>query len=228
MESGPPHLNRITAVLLDVDGTLIDSNGAHAESWAAALTEHGYAVDAAFVRPLVGMGGDKLLPTIAGIEEDSAKGRAIGDRKKELFAACVPALRPMPGARALLLHLQERRKDIVVATSADEKEMQTLLEQAGVSDLIPRRTSKDDAGGSKPDPDIVQAALARAGVGGADAAMIGDTLYDVEAAARAGVATIALRCGGYWKDVDLHGAVAICDDPQALLDYWLRLDGIER
>ena len=227
MESGPPNLNRIAAVLLDVDGTLIDSNAAHAESWAAALTEHGYPVDAAFVRPLVGMGGDKLLPTIAGIEEDSEKGRAIGRRKKEVFAASLPGLRPMPGARALLQHLRARQKDVIVATSADDKEMQALLEQAGVSDLIPRRTSKDDAGVSKPDPDIVQAALQRAGIAGAEAAMIGDTPYDVEAAARAGVATIALRCGGYWKDVDLDGAIAIYDDPQALLEYWLGLERIE-
>jgi len=108
----------------------------------------------------------------------------------------------------------------VIATSADERDVRGLLERAGVSDLVPDRVSKDDAPHSKPDPDIVQAALSESGVPARDAVMVGDTPYDIEAATRAGVAAIALRCGGYWSDPELAGAVEILDDPAALLVRW--------
>ena len=132
----------------------------------------------------------------------------------------MPQLQPTPGARALVAYLRKVKKDVVVATSADDKEMQALLERAGVADLIARRTSKDDAAESKPDPDIVRAALKRAGSRASRTWMIGDTPYDIEAAGRARVGTIALRCGGHWSDVELGGAVAIFDDPAALLRHW--------
>jgi HAD superfamily hydrolase (TIGR01509 family) len=215
-----PGIANITTVFFDVDGTLIDSNAAHAETWAQALREHGIACDAAQVRPLVGMGGDKLLPRIAGVEEDSTEGRAIAKRKKALFAERLPHLAPTAGARALIAHLRGLKKDVIVATSADDREMRALLDQAGVADLIPERTSKDDASHSKPDPDIVEAALERAGVPAVRALMVGDTPYDIEAARRAGVGSIALRCGGHWSDEELGGAVAVLDDPAALLAYW--------
>jgi HAD superfamily hydrolase (TIGR01509 family) len=166
------------------------------------------------------MGGDKLLRAIAALEEDSTEGRAIGKRKKALFAERLPRLTPTCGARALLTHLRHIKKTVVVATSADGREMNALLEQAGVADLIPRRTSKDDASQSKPDPDIVEAALRRAGAPAARTVMIGDTPYDVEAARRAGLKSIALRCGGHWSDEDLKGAILIRDNPAALLACW--------
>jgi HAD superfamily hydrolase (TIGR01509 family) len=213
-------LARVSALLFDVDGTLVDSNGVHAETWAQALREHGFAVDVAKIRPLIGMGGDKLLPAAAGIPEDSEAGRDITRRKKELFAKRLPQLQPTRGARDLVQFLCDRHKQLVVATSADEKEMAALLERAGVADLMPRRTSKDDAPRSKPDVDIVQAALRRSGARAEDAVMIGDTPYDVEAARRATIPSIALRSGGYWSDDDLDGAVVILDDPAALLERW--------
>jgi HAD superfamily hydrolase (TIGR01509 family) len=210
-------------VLFDVDGTLIDSNAAHADTWAQALTEHGVPCDAATVRSMVGMGSDKFLPRIAGVAEGSVPGRAIAERKKALFNERLSHLQPTPGSRSLLAHLRSARKSVIVATSADDQELDALLRQAGVADLIVRRTSKDDAASSKPDPDIVRAAVLRAGCRPSQAVMIGDTPYDIEAAERAGVASIALRCGGYWTDADLAGASAILDDPSALLQYW-RID----
>jgi beta-phosphoglucomutase-like phosphatase (HAD superfamily) len=150
-------------VLFDVDGTLVDSNAAHAESWAQALREHGVQVDAARVRPLIGKGGDKLLPDVAGVEEDSPQGKAVSQRKKEIFGKMLPVLQPTRGARALVQFLRDRGVNLVIATSAGEQEMHAILERAGVADLIPQRTSKDDAEESKPDPDIVHAALRRAG-----------------------------------------------------------------
>jgi HAD superfamily hydrolase (TIGR01509 family) len=210
-------LAAFSAIAFDVDGTLIDSNGAHANAWARALTEHGFPHEPAAIRALIGMGSDKLLPRVAGLDVDSPRGQAILARKKALFDEQLPRLRPTRGARALVAFLRERGRSLVVATSADEQEMDAILAQAGVADLIPRRTSSDDADRSKPDPDIVRAALARAKAEPRDAVMIGDTPYDVEAARRAGVDAIALRSGGHWTDADLSGAIAIYDDPQHLL-----------
>ena len=215
-----PPLSQVSAVIFDIDGTLIDSNAAHAETWAQALTEHGVPRDAAAVRPLIGMGSDKLLPAIAGLDEESPKGRAIGQRKKQLFAERRPRLRPTRGARALAAYLRDQGKTMVIATSADEEEMHAMLEQAGVADLIPCRTSSDDAARSKPDPDIVLAALRQAASAPAQTVMVGDTPYDVEAAHRAGIGAIALRCGGYWPYGALAGALAVPDDPEALLAHW--------
>ena len=207
-------------VVLDVDGTLVDSNTAHARAWVAALAEAGRDVPLGVVLRCIGMGSDKLLPKVAGLDVDSPQGKAVLARKKTLFDARLPLLQPTRGARALLAFLRERGKTLVVATSADDEEMHAILEQASVGDLIPRRTSSDDADRSKPDPDIVQAALARAGTPPAGAVMIGDTPYDIEAARRAGVDCVALRCGGWWQDRDLTGAMAIADDPQELLEHW--------
>ena len=213
-------LSGVSAIVFDVDGTLIDSNRAHAEAWAQALTEHGFAHEAEQIRPLIGMGSDKLLPKVARLDVESPQGMAILARKKALFDERLPLLQPTRGAQPLLTFLREAGKTLVVATSADDEEMHAILEQARVGDLIPRRTSSDDAGRSKPDPDIVQAALARAGTPAAAAVMIGDTPYDIEAARRAGVDCIALRCGGWWQDRDLAGAIAVADDPQDLLERW--------
>jgi HAD superfamily hydrolase (TIGR01509 family) len=215
-----PPLSRVSAVLFDVDGTLIDSNGAHAESWAQALTEHGVSCSADQVRPLIGMGSDKLLPAIASLAEDSGEGQAIAARKKELFARRLPLLRPTPGARELVACLHAQGKTMVVATSAGREEMDAILRQAGVADLFARRTSSDDAEESKPDPDIVLAALTRARTAASATVMIGDTPYDIEAARRAGVGAVALRCGGYWPDGALGGALGILDDPHDLLTRW--------
>jgi phosphoglycolate phosphatase-like HAD superfamily hydrolase len=108
---------------------------------------------------------------------------------------------------------------LVVATSAGD-ELGALLKQAGLADLIEVAATSDDAEKSKPDADIVQAALAKAGIGAHQAIMLGDTPYDIQAARSAGVGTVALRCGGWWKDADLAGAIGIYDDPADLLSRW--------
>ena len=215
-----PSLSHVSAIVFDVDGTLIDSNAAHAETWTQALSEHGFPREITQLRRLIGMGSDKLLPMVTGLHEESPEGQTIARRKKELFNLRRPDLQPTRGARTLVQHLHDRGKTIVVATSADEEEMHAILERAGVDDLIPKRTSSDDADRSKPDPDIVLAALSRARTPRDTTLMVGDTPYDVEAARRAGLATIALRCGGHWTDAELGGAIAILDDPAALLAAW--------
>jgi HAD superfamily hydrolase (TIGR01509 family) len=206
----------VRGVLLDVDGTLLDSNDAHARSWAEIFKRHGMDIGFERVRPLIGEGGDKLLPQLTGIGADSAEGKALSAERRELFLeSYLPNLRPTRGARTLVECLKTNGLRVVIATSAGKEELDALLRQAGVDDLIDRATSSD-AGASKPDPDIVSAALRQAKLPPAAAVMVGDTPYDIEAAKRAGVKTIALRCGGWWDDAALAGAVAIYDDPAAL------------
>jgi HAD superfamily hydrolase (TIGR01509 family) len=211
---------QVQAVLLDVDGTLVDSNGAHARAYTQALREHGIDIQEDAVRRLIGMGSDKLLPAAAQVSQDSPAGKAIAARKEELFHALLPALKPTRGARALLEHLYDSGIELAVATSADERELEALLDQAGLEDLIPVRSTKDDAAESKPDPDVVQAALARARISAGQALLVGDTPYDVEAGRRAGVSVVALRCGGFWRDEEMRDPSLILDDPEALLVYW--------
>ena len=208
---------RLRAAILDVDGTLIDTNDAHAHAWVDELHELGFDVAFVEARRLIGMGGDKVLPRLTGIEEESDRGQEIKERRGEIFRErYLPGCRPFPCARELLERMKDDGLALVVASSASREDLGKLLKAAGVADLIEERTSSSDADESKPDPDIVQAALDSAGCAPAEAVMLGDTPYDVEASGRAGVPCIALRCGG-WGDAELAGAVAIYDDPADLL-----------
>jgi HAD superfamily hydrolase (TIGR01509 family) len=211
---------RFRTLVFDVDGTLIDSNGAHATAWIQALRDHGVKVDADEIRRMIGMGGDKILPAVAHVSEDSDTGQAITRRKKQVFSSLLPGLQPTAGARPLVEYLRAQEVDLLIATSADDREMRALLRRAGVADFFPERASKDDASSSKPDPDIVHAALAKSWARPEETLLIGDTPYDIEAADRAGIGAVALRCGGFWSDDSLRGALKIFDDPQALLAYW--------
>lgn len=208
----------LKAVLFDVDGTLVDSNDAHAAAWTRAFLEHGVEVDPGQVRRCIGMGGDKLMPAVSGIEAESAKGIAIARRRGEIFTAeLLPTLRPFQHAGDLVAAVKHRGLTAVAASSAKEEELKALLELAGAEALMDATTSSDDADESKPAPDIIEAALKRAKAHPHEAIMIGDTPYDIEAARRAGVRTIAFRSGG-WSDDDLRGAIEIYDGPRDLLD----------
>ncbi len=209
----------LRAVLLDVDGTLLDSVDAHASAWVDALAEDGITVSVATVRPLIGMGGDKLLPTVTGIDSESARGRRLSERRGAIFRErYLPHLSPFPQVRPLLQALRDHELKLVVATSATEKDLAGLLARTGIADLIPESASGDDAERSKPDPDIVVAALEQAKLDPAESIMIGDTPYDIEAAARAGVPCIGVRSGG-WSDDGLAGAAAVYRDVAELLAH---------
>ena len=213
----------IRGVLLDVDGTLIDSNDAHASSWVDVFREFGRA-DIPFdrVRPMIGMGGDKLLPRLTGLDHESDLAQRMTARREEIFnTVYLPRLRAFPGVHELLARFKADDLRLVVATSAQRAELNKLLEQAGLEELVDRKTSSSDADRSKPDPDIVHAALTRGKLEAVEAVMIGDTPYDVEAAGRAGVACVAVRCGG-WDDRALAGAAEIYDGPSAILSSYSR------
>jgi HAD superfamily hydrolase (TIGR01509 family) len=210
----------LKGVIFDVDGTLVDSNDAHAQSWADTFAEAGYEVPFEVVRPLIGMGADKLLPKTIGIRHDSKQGKKLLERRSEIFREnYLPRLRPLPGARALVIRVRDDGLKAIVATSAKDEELKGLLKAAEVEDLMEEKATASDAKRSKPDPDIVEAAIEESGVPAKKAVMIGDTPYDVEAALRAGVRVIAFRSGG-WDDDSLKGAEQIYDGPADLLAYY--------
>jgi HAD superfamily hydrolase (TIGR01509 family) len=210
----------LQGVIFDIDGTLVDSNDAHAQSWVDTFAEADYEVPFEVVRPLIGMGADKLLPKTIGIRHDSKEGKKLLKRRSEIFRkSYLPRLRPFPGARSLVLRVRDDGLKAIVATSAKDEELQGLLRAAEVDDLMEERATASDAKRSKPDPDIVEAAIEESGVPSDNAVMIGDTPYDVEAATRAGVRAIAFRSGG-WDDASLKGAAQIYDGPADLLAHY--------
>jgi phosphoglycolate phosphatase-like HAD superfamily hydrolase len=212
---------RPRGALLDIDGTLLDSNDAHAASWADVFAEFDYAIPFERVRPLVGMGSDKLVPELTGLDHESSQGNRLVERKKAVFEEeYLPHLRPTRGARKLLERMIDDGLTLVIATSAGPDEMRALLERAGVADLVHDATSSGDVEDSKPDPDVVGAALRKGRLRAGEAVMIGDTPYDIQAATKLDVPTIALRCGGWWTDDALRGATAIYDDPADLLAHY--------
>lgn len=209
-------------VLLDVDGTLIDSNDAHARAWVECGRRTHHPIGYDHVRWLVGMGGDRVLPMLTGLSAESEEGAALLEERGRIFRSeFLPELRAFPDARALVERMLADGHELVVATSAGAETMEALLAQAQLDDLLHCRTSSDDAEASKPAPDIVEAALRQARASAMQAVMIGDTPYDVAAARNAGVPVIGLLCGG-WTPVSLTGARAVYADPAELLAQYER------
>jgi HAD superfamily hydrolase (TIGR01509 family) len=212
----------LQGVIFDIDGTLVDSNDAHAKSWVDTFAKAGYDVPFDVVRPLIGMGGDKLLPRTIGVESDSEEGKKLTKMRSEIFREkYLPSLRPLPGSRDLVLRVRDDGLERIVATSAKDAELKGLLKAAEVDDLMEEKATASDAKRSKPDPDIVRAAIDEAKIAPGNLVMIGDTPYDVEAATRAKVPIIAFRSGG-WSDDKLRGAIEIYDGPADLVAQYER------
>ncbi|HEX2721601.1 MAG TPA: HAD family hydrolase [Gemmatimonadaceae bacterium] len=210
----------LRGVIFDIDGTLVGSNEAHARSWVDTLSEAGYDVPFDVIWPMIGMGGDKVLPSATGIEIDSAKGKELTKRRWEIFQrAYLPQLEPTRGARSLVERMKARGLKTIVATSAGGNELGALLEAARVEDLMDVKTSSSDAAESKPDPDIVAAAIRKSRLKPEELIMVGDTPYDVQAAIGAHVNIVGLLCGGWTKE-ELSGAIAVYDDPADLLRWY--------
>lgn len=208
----------IRGVLLDVDGTLVLSNDAHAETWVRAFAEHGYEVDHDTIRSLLGMGADQLIPRVAPeLTRYRDPGKAISESRQQLFLKeYAPSLRAAPGSRALVQRIKDEGLLVAIASSAKSEELEVLLKVADVQDLIEIETTGDDADNTKPAPDIVEAAMQKVNMPAEELTMLGDTPYDVESAGKAGVGVIAVRCGGFSDDT-FKGALGIYDDPADLL-----------
>jgi len=210
----------LKAVFFDIDGTLIDSNDAHTQAWVQTLQRHGHFVSYEQIRGLIGKGSDKVFAELLGIDEDSSLAKQITkDRTHLLLSNFIPNLSPTPGARLLVQRMRSEGLRLIIASSSGE-ELPALLEQADLTDLLDTAVSSDETKESKPDGDIIEVALRKAGVQPTEAVMVGDTPYDMAAARAAGVKGIAVRCGGYWDDAAFSDAAAIYDDPAALLRYW--------
>lgn len=213
---------QVQAVIFDIDGTLVDSNDMHAQAWVRALNKYGFQVPYEKVRPLIGMGGDKVLPDVAGIEKKSEEGQRISKARKQIFLEdYVPRLHAFPQVRDLLQHMREQSLPLAIATSAEQDELQALLHVIGphAEEFFEEQTSSKEAKQSKPDPEVMEATLQRTGFDPPRTLMVGDTAYDIEAASKVGIKTIAFRCGG-WSDQDLRGAIAIYNDPADLLHHY--------
>lgn len=210
---------KVKAAILDIDGTLIDSNDAHARAFEQGLRENGFTVPYDEVRKLIGMGGDKLIPKLTGLDKDDPKFKAIGDRKSEVFSKHeLPNLKPFPKAKELVQCIADNGIKIVIASSAKQEELEKFQKLIGIETLVAETSCSDDVDASKPDPDMIQVVLEKAKVSPEEALLIGDTPYDIESAARSGVKTVAVRCGGFWSEEDYNGAVAVYDSPEDLLN----------
>ncbi|MBD2460618.1 HAD family hydrolase [Oscillatoria sp. FACHB-1407] len=211
----------LQGLLLDVDGTLVLSNDAHAQAWVEAFAKFGYDIDFETVRGMIGMGGDRIMPQLVpGLNDEEGTGKEISAYRKQLvLEKFVPQLAPANGSRELLQKMQESGLKLVVASSASNEELGALLKAAQVDDLIQDATTSSDTEASKPAPDIVEAALNKGNFAPDEVVMLGDTPYDIESAAKAGVPVIAMRCGGFQEE-QLKGAIAIYNDPADLLQHY--------
>jgi HAD superfamily hydrolase (TIGR01549 family) len=210
----------LKGVILDVDGTLVISNDAHAQAWVEAFAAFGYTVEFDQVRPLIGMGGDQVVPKfVPELSGREGKGKEIANRRKELIINKFGKnLKAADGTRELIMKMQNQGLRLMIGSSATTEELSVLLKAAGVNDLLSEdvATTSSDAEASKPEPDIVEAALKKMGLQPNQVIMIGDTPYDIESANKAGVGVIAVRCGGF-NDSQLRDAIAIYDNPADLL-----------
>lgn len=210
----------LRAVILDVDGTLVDSNGAHVDAWVEALRAYGYDTTFAVVRRVIGIGGDNALQAITGLDQGHPIAQQITAERHSIFAKrYLPRIRPFPNSHALLSRMRGDGLHLVAASSDDASVVKALLETTQFSDLIEDIVSSFELDHTKPDSDLVSAALAALGLLACQALMLGDTPYDIEAARRVGVETIAMRSGG-WDDEYLKRAVAVYEDAADLLAHY--------
>lgn len=203
------------AAIFDVDGTLVDTNELHVAAWREVFLRYGKDVNPARLRAQMGKGGDQLIPVFWSKGEAAKLGPEMQALRVELFMRnYLPLSRPFPGVKALFERLKRDGLRIALASSAKEPELQHHVESLGVGDLVDALTSADDAEHSKPAPDIFQAALARLpGIGPAEALVVGDSPFDVQAATRAGMKCVGVLTGGFREgELVEAGAIAVYQD----------------
>jgi HAD superfamily hydrolase (TIGR01549 family) len=194
------------AAILDVDGTLVDTNYHHAIAWFRAFCQHDIVLPIWRIHRHMGMGGDQLVGSLCGQQVENEKGDDIRAAEKVLYFQLIEEVQPLEGARELMGELKRRGHPVVLASSAKQEEVDHYLDLLDARDLADDWTTSADVEATKPQPDLVQAALDKADIG--EGVMVGDTTWDCEAAKRAGVPAVAVRTGGF-SEAELRDAGAV-------------------
>ena len=196
------------AAILDIDGTLVDTNFHHAIAWYKAFRHHEIVLPIWRIHRHIGMGGDQLVAALCDDQTEEEKGDAIRTAEKVLYTELIRDVEPLKGSRELIEDLKERGHAVVLASSAKEEEVDHYLDLLDARDLADDWTTSADVEATKPEPDLVKAAMEKAG--NDDAVMVGDTTWDCEAAKRAGIQTVTVLTGGF-SEAELRdaGAVAV-------------------
>ncbi len=211
------------AVIFDVDGTLVDSVDQHAQSWQDAFRDFSYDFDFQAIRSQIGKGGDQLMPIFLPQDKLEEQGKALEAHRSKIFKDnYLPKVESFPAVRELFQRLLRDGLQVALASSAKQDELQTYKRIAEIEDLSQTETSSEDAEKSKPHPDIFEAALKQLpGISPDQVIVVGDTPYDAEAAAKAGLRTVGLLSGGFAEqDLRQAGCIAIYRDPADLLRHY--------
>jgi HAD superfamily hydrolase (TIGR01549 family) len=204
--------------ILDVDGTLVDTNYHHAIAWYRAFSRHGLVLPVWRIHRSIGMGGDQLVPALAGEDWEGEHGDDVRDTEKDCYAELIEEVKPLPGARDLIVRLKDDGHAVVLASSAKEDEVEHYLGLLDAHDLADGWTVSDDVEATKPEPDLVHAALDKVEAS-EGAVLLGDSVYDCEAAVRADVETIAVLTGGFSREeLREAGAEAVYESLEELLE----------
>ena len=206
------------AALLDLDGTLVDANYQHALAWFRAFQRFEIVLPVWRLHRHIGMGGDQYVKAVAGEEVERRLGDDLRDAHSEEFQRLRDECEPLEGARDLLAELKKRGLEVVIASSSSEDDLDFFVDKLVARGLLDEWTSKDDVEHTKPHPDPIEAALEKAGT--RDGVMLGDSRWDIESAAKAGLPTICVLTGG-WSEQELrdHGAAAVFESIPQLLEH---------
>jgi HAD superfamily hydrolase (TIGR01509 family) len=206
-----PTTNAPTTIVLDIDGTLVDTNYQHAIAWHRAMRDHGYAVQLWQIHRHIGMGGDQIVTALAGGEAEEKDGDAIRAAEGEAYGELIGEVQAMHGATELLRELREDGAKAILASSAKAEEVEHYLDLLSARDLVEGWTTAADVERTKPHPDLVHNALEKVGCDG-PAVMVGDSTWDVKAADAAGIATLAVLTGGFSEsELREAGAAHVCE-----------------
>jgi HAD superfamily hydrolase (TIGR01509 family) len=187
----------MSIAILDIDGTLVDTNYHHTLAWYRAFRRHGIVLPIWRIHRHIGMGGDQVVKALTDDRTEREQGDAIRDTEASLYGELIDEVEPMAGSRELIEELRDRGHTVVLASSAKEQEVEHYLDLLDARELADSWTTSADVEATKPEPDLVKAALERAGGDPGDATMVGDTPWDVKAAHGAGVRTLTVLTGGF-------------------------------
>jgi HAD superfamily hydrolase (TIGR01509 family) len=208
----------MATAILDIDGTLVDTNYQHAVAWFRAFHQHGIVLPVWRIHRHIGMGGDQLVSALTDEQTEEEKGDDIRAAEKTLYMELIGEVEPMERSREFIEQLKRRGHTVVLASSAKQDELDHYLDLLDARDLADHWTSSADVEETKPQPDLVQSALKKAGGEPEDAVMVGDTPWDIKAAKKVDVGTIAVRTGGFGaEELREAGAIALFESVAELV-----------